>query len=322
MIVFSSQWFKKYQRALLLYANTLGRDRLQIETGKRIIGIESHSVTWQEDKHGLRSTAFYSRSPFADALKMDLFPFWKLLHSIDMSFMARKLSLNFGFDTLTKYPDAHVETTTVDGYVKRDISTGETYATIRAGTGSAFDASVTYSSCIGLASHATGSGTYTSHRRAITLFNTVALTAGANISAATFRICSDGLKSVLLGDTNICLVTSDPASNTALAASDYERTFGTTDLFTTAFPISTLVSGANTKSVNAAGLAIISKTGITKLGLKLGWDLTGDTTGLVWASGAKSTYPAILWADYGTPATYAPQLIVTYTTFIPRITWM
>ena len=309
--VFSQKWFEYYQKALLLYANTLGRDRLQIETNKRIVGIQPHSVTWQEDKHGLKSTAFYPRSPFADGLRMDLWPFWKTLHALDMSFLARRLSLNFGFDTLTKYPDAHTETDTVDGVVTRN-NVNQTFANIRAGDGiEAYDALAT-SLIVALKSTET-TDQYEQLQRGIILFSTSALTSGAVIAAATYGFRTTTDVSILLGDTNFCLVSSDPASNTVLAKSDYQRTWGTTDLFETPFAISTISTDTRvTKNISSAGIALISKTGLTKFGHKLGWDLTGDTTGLVWASGVKRTNVPIYLADYGTPATYAPQLIVTY----------
>jgi parallel beta-helix repeat protein len=309
---FGSQWFKKYQKPLRFYANTIGRDRLQLPTDRQIIAISPHSVTWQEDRHGLKSTAFYPRSPITDALKMDLWPFWKALHSLDMSFLARKLSLNFGFDTLTRYPDPNPETDTVDGNVTRYVGAGETIAVIRAGTGNG-SGDTAVGGYLQLCAHATTADKYTYLQRIIALFNTSALTAGASISAATYGFVKFGSTSVALGDTYFCLLTSDPASNTVLASGDFQRTWGTTDLFATPFALSTIGDGRITKNISADGLALISKTGITKLGHKLGWDVTGDATGLTWGGG-KHTTASIYLADQGTPATYAPCLIVTYST--------
>jgi len=313
--VFSQKWFEYYQKALLFYANTLGRDRLQIETGKRIVGIQPHSVTWQEDKHGLKSTAFYPRGIFGEQLRMDLWPFWKVLHSLDMSFLARKLSLNFGFDTLTRYPDVHPETDTVQGYVRRAVNpadTGETFATMRAGAGVNAYIGSGDEIPVQLTSHTSNADKYVNLYRLIALFNTSALTSGANITAGTYGVYRTAAAPLVeLGDPNFCLVTSDPETDTTLVASDFQRTWGTTDLYETPFALSTMNVGAGrvTKNISAAGRALISKTGITRFGNKLGWDLTGDTTGLTWASGIKTTNVHVIFGS----TTYAPCLIVTYT---------
>ena len=310
---FSFQWFKKYQKLLLLYANTLGRDRLQIPSDKKIVKIYPHAVTWLEDKYDTLSTAFYPRTPFADALKMDLYPFWKILHAIDTSPLAQKLSFNFGFDTLTKYPDAHDEVTTVDGYARRYISSGEVFATLRGSVGTDYGDSGTTGFPVRITSYGGASNKYSYLYRGFILFLTSALTSLASISATTLSFNSSGAATTTCGDTNLCLVTSAPASNIILAASDFQGTWGSTNLYATPFAMSTIANGYRTDSISAAGRALISLIGVTKFGLMLGWDMTGDSTGLTWASGTNHTLFTMFFSDYGTPASYSPKLVVTYT---------
>lgn len=314
MQAFSDQWFNKYQKALLLYANTIGRNRLKINTNKKIVKILPHAVFWKEDNSGTLSALFQPRTPIADRLVMDLHPFWKLLHSIDMNFLAKQLSLNFGFDTLTTYPDRHPETDTFDGMVCRYVAGGESFATIQAGNGTYSNDSDGTNEWAILVAHTT-TDLYTTLRRGIILFKTSNLTAAATIVSATYGIyCSAG-PYIELGTDGFCLVASDPASNTAIADSDFQRTWGTVNFIDGPPDLNEGIS-INTWNVfdlNAAGLAAISKTGITKFGHRLEVDRAASIGSLVWGSG-KKTGAEFYSTDVGaTPGQWGSQLVVTYT---------
>jgi|CXWL01.1.fsa_nt_gi hypothetical protein len=117
-------------------------------------------------------------------------------------------------------------------------------------------------------------------RRAFLLFDTSSLGATATISSAIFTAYNIAAQRVN-GDNDgvdyISLVgNSNPASNTSIAATDYDQT-GATEMSDTHIDITNLGSdGTQTWTVNATGLTNISKTGITKWAMREGHDQTND----------------------------------------------
>jgi hypothetical protein len=184
--------------------------------------------------------------------------------------------------TLTVYPDADPETSTVDGGTRRTVSApGESWASIISGAG----VSANYpadNSAYGPLYVETGTTGWKQLGRLIWLFDTSALTSGAKISAATFSIygkskAGDFTTSVLNAFA-MSIVSSNPASNTATAAGDY-TSFGSTKFCDTDITYSSWnESGYNDYSFNASGVSAISKTSITKLGGRLASDISGTQT--------------------------------------------
>jgi hypothetical protein len=150
--------------------------------------------------------------------------------------------------------------------------------------------------------------------RSIFLFVTSSLTAGATISAAVKSLHGDS------GDTwsfsswsphiDINIYSSNPASNTALANGDY-ASLGTTPFCDT--PIGYAgwsTAGYNDFALNAAGIAAINKTGITKLGTRnANYDVANSAP--TWASDAGDTMAAFNADRTGTAND--PKLAVAYT---------
>ena len=93
---------------------------------------------------------------------------------------------------------------------------------------------------------------------------------GANdVTAATLTVKG---YSKTGSEGSICLVASTQASSTDLAATDYDNV-GTTEL-ATAIPLSSWsTSGTNTFTLNAAGLAHLNASGVTKFALRHSADL-------------------------------------------------
>lgn len=125
--------------------------------------------------------------------------------------------------TTTYFPDANVETTTVDGSVSKVFGSGLDYNSIRTGAGSASDDSGSIINAFELGTNA--SGGYVRNRRSIYLFDLTSLT-GKTISAADlalnpFSIDTSGAS----WTARVCGAT--PLSNTALVSSDYGRTDNT-----------------------------------------------------------------------------------------------
>lgn len=181
-----------------------------------------------------------------------------------------------------------------------------TFADIRAGAGTTVDDSIT-SASLGRIRCYTTNLNYDRFYRSIFLFDTSPLPDDAIIDSATvsFAIVSMG-NTLGLSDANagVAIVDSTPASNTALATADYQQ-LGTTRLATdVAYNDISLTRIYWT--LNAAGIAAINLTGITKLGTRLVADLDNVTP--TWGS-AKET---IINAGTSENVLNKPTLTVNY----------
>ena len=205
---------------------------------------------------------------------------------------------------LTVYPDVGTGNTTVDGQTGRE-GVDETWATIRGSAGTTFATGGT-SHYNGYILSSTTNDQWAGVRRCLYLFDTSALTGAASISAATFSLCDDG-KSDNYADS-IAVVSSNPASDNDVIAADYS-TLGST-LFAAALDITAINAGVyNDFALNGAGLAAISKTGITKFGTLSEADRANSMP--AWASNVSSYWKART-ADY-TGTAKDPKLVITYT---------
>ena len=205
---------------------------------------------------------------------------------------------------LTVYPDVGTGNTTVDGQTGRE-GVDETWATIRGSAGTTFATGGT-SHYNGYILSSTTNDQWAGVRRCLYLFDTSALTGAASISAATFSLCDDG-KADNYADS-IAVVSSNPASDNDVIAADYS-TLGST-LFAAALDITAINAGVyNDFALNGAGLAAISKTGITKFGTLSEADRANSMP--AWASNVSSYWKART-ADY-TGTAKDPKLVITYT---------
>lgn len=148
--------------------------------------------------------------------------------------------------------------------------------------------------------------------RCVFLFDTSSLTSLVTITAAVFSTYAAGtaLGKDLTEATypaNLTLVSSNPASNNNLVAADFQSAnWGTTKYTDADFAISSYGAsdGYKDMTLNATGLAAISKTGITKLGTRPSNDYSDST-----APTARN-YVLGYFADNGTNI---PKLVVTFT---------
>ena len=213
----------------------------------------------------------------------------------------------------TFYPNPDVEITSVDGDIY-SVSTGNALgldawnnARSGAGTINVYDATVT-NAVEARISIVPRTGLYIGViDRSFLLFDTSSLTAGATISSATLSIyitsITNGHNS---GNDSLNIITTTPASNTALAAGDWGSVGSV--LQASAVDLSALTATAyNNFSLNSTGLGNISKSGVTKFGIRPGEDIANvrpsdDTGNQVVFSSAEQT---------GT--SQDPKLEVTYT---------
>jgi len=217
-------------------------------------------------------------------------------------------------DTLTVYPDANPETSTVDGRTQHYIAAGAAWATIQTGGGTeAFDAD-TESRPIILIAADDENDKWTQIIRSIFLFDTSALPANAVISSATLSLYGTADTLDLEGWLpNGTVYSSNPASNTALVAGDHDS------LGSTAFSDTIAYGDWNTNNynvftLNAFGRAAIPLDGIAKFGLRnTNYDV--ENTAPAWASEKYSAFYGY-FSDKGSG--YKPKLVVEYTPAVGR----
>lgn len=210
---------------------------------------------------------------------------------------------------MTFYPDAHEETTSVDGYAAHVDSGGLDWAVIRGEAG-------TSSSDLGIdlivrLDCDANDNKWDALLRAIFLFDTSGLPDTATISGATLTLYGLDKTDGPSNAPTINIYASTPASNTALEASDFTDV-GSTPFCDTAIAYADFNTGdpgdPNNFALNATGLAAISKTGISKFGAREAtYDVGGATPS--WVSGQHSGFEAHS-ADKLT--VYRPKLVVTY----------
>jgi hypothetical protein len=306
--VFSKQWFKKYNRVITRVARLpiLGEWIFHFKKfghyvdRKKIVEVTPNSVIefigYKKGKVELKQH-FFVRNEYALRLQSVFYPIWITFHIWDI--ITKPIpQLNLGFDTLTVYPDKYGGGTAVDGELYSGISS---WANVRGASSTAtYSGSVTNSpqwySYVG----STFNGSAYSIYRAVTNFDTDALTAEATISGAVYSIM--GSTDSDTNDGKICIVAFTGNAST-LVATDYND-FGTTDFATRLDIGSYSLTSYNDFTLNASGISNISKTGISKFGVRDSNDVDNSTP---------SSYTLI---GVGTERYSAKKskLVITYTT--------
>jgi len=179
-----------------------------------------------------------------------------------------------GNTTSTFYPDAHTESTSVDGIVRRDLgaSGGDDWTTIRNGAGNGSSDAGSAINLFRFEGSNNSSTEWDLIARSIVLFDTSALGDSDTITGATLSFYVTSKADPFSDTPALAIVDSTPASNTALVAADYGQVGTTRQASDTAYGDIT-ASEYNDITLNSTGEASISKTGITKLGTRCDLDL-------------------------------------------------
>jgi hypothetical protein len=190
-----------------------------------------------------------------------------------------------------------------DGPVKRS-GVDETFSTIRNGAGNNCDPAVTTEYPAGFIASST-TNQFSVLYRSIFPFDTSSLPDGCLINAAMFYVYASNHSEGLGPDTN-CIVGATPASYTTLQNSDYGQ-LGAAEYSDSRIDLKSV--GYRSLALNTTGLAAISKTGYTAIGLRSYWDLANSFGGS-WATGARSTLTTYYSEQAGTDLD--PYLSVLY----------
>jgi hypothetical protein len=310
MMVFGSRWFKRYQKWLVLFANTLlGRFILGLPvTMARVKSITPESCAMSRDNVHYQAYV-YAGKQYANRLYYALKPLWRILHAIDSINARCGWQLNFGFDTLNVYSPASGDSAC--GFTWR-TAVNETFATI---IGAAGTAGMNNNLPEAYLRGSTTSAQYQTLSRGIMTFKTGALYTGLSpqpktassitVTAIDLKLRGHG-KNNGLGAPSLAIVASTPASNTAVATGDHVL-LGST-LYATAVAYADFaVDSYNTIALNATAIAALDLSATHfKVGMMLEWDRAGSFGG-TWASGADSSFVVDNGADE------YPYVVVTYT---------
>jgi hypothetical protein len=316
--MFNNQWFKKYQKFLVWFANTLvGRYILCINGKKssigknKIIRILANSITWRISRNKY-STEFRSHDKFAKRIYNAFKPIWYLIHFWD-TFFANNFqpNWNLGFDTLTAYPVAGANTP-VDGYAFRG-AVDETWANIRAGAGTTASDTSADNYFVYLGASST-TNQWSDLVRSFLLFDTSPLTAAVTISAATLSLFGTAKSSTFSTNPNIHINATTPAATNTIATSDYSNIGGTS--FANILYDNWSITAYNDFTLDASGQANISKTGISKFGARSNWDINDSPP--TWGTGYVGKINGYYADQAGT--TNDPKLVVTYTLSVSNVT--
>lgn len=208
-------------------------------------------------------------------------------------------------DSQTFYPDAHTESTSVDGYCTQ-VGT-LSWANLIASAGSGVADSNAYGYILYISS-ATTSDVWSSLYRGLFLFDTSGLDDAATITGAVTSFYTRGKTDTGGWTPDVNIYSSNPASNTGLVAGDFDS-LGSTAFATTITYANLADSGYTDFTLNASGIAAIPVDGVAKFGVRnANYDVAASSP--VWAS-AKTAGYQVYMSEQG--AGYKPKLVVTYT---------
>lgn len=290
--------FEKYQKFLLAFANTnLGHRYIKLGAhpdGLKVVKVTPDGIHYEDGS--FRIASFHSRSPylnkFGDALtaldiamesygKLKAFaqnPELVIPHFQGLILPQRSLPQIMFAKTYSFNPNAHPESTSVDGTIYS--AWNATWATVRGATvGDANYVSDGDDPATGLdailQAGTRKSGTDYMIQRCFMLFDTSSLSDSDVILSSNLKLnVSVSSSNDNDGNDYMAIVTSTPASNTALVAGDFDQ-LGTTAQ-TNNIDLTSMGTGWVTFDLNATGLAAIAKTGVTKFGAREGHDVINE----------------------------------------------
>ncbi len=204
--------------------------------------------------------------------------------------------------SITCTPDANPETNSVDGRIINSDSSWATARSASAGTSANDSATI-----MNVTAQESG-GTYFLYRSIIVCNTGPSIPDTMSVLATTLTLTSDTTRDGGEASSYIGIVgPASPASDTAIVAADF-GSVGTTLISNTVMLSAWATGTSKDFTFTAAGNAIVSVTGKTKIGIKTGHDIANVAPGTGVESGID-----IRTADHATPSS-RPVLTITYGT--------
>ncbi len=327
-------WFNWFQPLLLEMAETYyGRDLLCIPTDLPQLDLITPNMVRSRVAESLWITEFRNHSKYAKVIRhrwKEFQEYQRHLEDREYAKVVRQAAL-LGVPVIAGgtdscfFPDPNPEVNTVDGRVVRQLGAGptEAWATIIAGAGTSARDDEHDEIILQVQASAT-TDEYRGVHRGIFLFDTSSIPDEDVISNVVFSLNIEFVRNGLLGEdsdnSKMVLVSSDPASNTALVAADYGE-LGSVDFGRSVKQADLVDENYADTTLNASGIANVDKTGISKFGVMYGWDfdaLDPHDNGITWASGALNTIDVHTSEHSGTGKD--PKLCVTHAPIPPTPT--
>jgi hypothetical protein len=329
ILIPDDMWFMLHQDLLVGLANSsqYGRELLGISTdfrvGRRIgmsepvLNITKQGVTFGDPRGGQRKSTFHPGCGVGNLVRQRWDEVAVALHRLyDPEDVGQLIQLRTPHGVLyaatvsTFRPDAHPESTTVDGRVTDDNPGNGTgtlsWAELIDSTGSYAndneDGAITYIQA--------GPGSparWDALARFIHLYDTSAIDNDDVISAADSEFTAYDTNTEDLV-SSLVITACNPASNTALVEGDFDAVTDT-DLSDEITAANWPAAGSDTNfTLNATGLGVIDKTGVTKLAMRWTHDVDRSAPGHV-AAQQVTVNPRT--SDHATAAD-RPELSVTH----------
>ena len=323
--VFGKEWFKKYNKNLCWLANSFignwvfkftkfGHD---LEKYGKITEIHPNAITHKQrvlydfEKRETKqeyTTQFFSRNEYALRLQKVFMPIWLTFHIWDIITKPMP-QLNLGFDTLEVNPGSIGTNNPVDGFISGYTGADNvTWATIRNSDGSSGSFGYTSGNSI-IQIQAGSSSGWIDMFRSIYCFDTSSIDDAAEISATTMSIYGTSKADGNSISPTINIYTSTPTSTSSLVKTDFPN-IGTTAQCDTAVTYANWsTTGAYSDfDFNATGIGNISKTAISKFGVRM-----ANYDPLDVEPSRINSQQSYLRANFAASASNKPKLVVTYT---------
>jgi hypothetical protein len=221
-------------------------------------------------------------------------------------------NIAYASTNITLYPDADPETTTCDGVMWHTVAAGADWTTLRAGAGSSYSDYGTTGFLFNITAGTGTTGNFSTLNRSGFSFDTTSVPVGATINSVTFGVYKYDRDDALSCTPSFNIYSFAPASNTALAAGDFDSFGATAYSDTDVTYADCAANGYKLLPFNATGIAaveaILDTTDIINLGARESkYDVTGTDPN--WVSSGYSRINVYLSEN----DTYRPYLEIEYT---------
>lgn len=309
--------FQKFNNGVTAYVRAWDADNNQIGFGKDgTVDIEriniNNPLVLVSDPMGnfKRTVELFDGTTYEDNYREDVYEYalYDLAHTIKVKQQKHGseniIAGKIGETTSTFNPDAHTESTSVDGRAAQNIC-GCSWASLRGGTGNLSNDIESVGLLFRLTTAVT-TDEWGNMTRSIFLFDTSTGIGSDTIDSATMSVYVTSKIDQLSISPDINVYSSAPASNTAVVNGDYDS-LGTTDYATAIAWASITTSAFNDFTLNATGIAAIDTAGITKFGVR-NKNYDADNNDPTWGSDLEDN----ININYAENGSNIPKLVVEH----------